>query len=348
MPRSEARRLGLALVSVAAAAIALTACSSDSGGATPSESGTAEVAPFTWAFGTGAAGGTSYNIGAAQAEAIREAGGPVTLIAEETAGGPANATRIANGQLQLAWLQSSEVYAALNGEGNFEETGPLEGFELVLSGTQGGVGFIASAGSGIETYEDLCGHTVGTTSPGAKTNLASLLSSAGLDPECVSWQIGASYDQMVTAITDGTLDAGGFIGIPTAAGTATLQLAESADVVFVSADPKDKKAHDAEYPYWPLSTVPAGTFPNQDEDWLIAGFFQSLYTKDTVPEDQVYATIQALLETNEACTALQPGCAAFSLEATAERLTSGVSIAPPSPALVKVLEETGTEYTWNG
>jgi len=218
----------------------------------------------------------------------------------------------------------------------------------VLAGTQGGVGFVASAASGIDTLDDLCGHTVGTTSPGAKTNLDSLLDSAGVDSECVNWQVGASYDQMVTAITDGTLDAGGFIGIPTAAGTATLQLAESADVVFVSADPADKEAHDAKYPYWPLSTVPAGTFPKQDEDWLIAGFFQSLYTSDAVPEDQVYATIQALLESNEACTALQAGCASFTLEATADRLTTGVSIAPPNPALVKVLEETGTEYTWNG
>jgi len=348
MQASTARRFSIALVSVAAAALALSACAADSGGTTPTESGSTEVAPFTWAFGTGAAGGTSYNIGAAQAEAVRELGGPVTLIAEETAGGPANATRIANGQLQLAWLQSSEVYAALNGEGNFKDTGPLEGFSLVLAGTQGGVGFVASAASGIETFSDLCGHTVGTTSPGAKTNLDSLLDSAGVDSSCINWQVGASYDQMVTAITDGTLDAGGFIGIPTAAGTATLQIAESADVVFVSADPDDKEAHDEKYPYWPLSTVPAGTFPKQDKDWLIAGFFQSLYTKDSVPEDQAYATIQALLETSEACTTLQAGCASFSLEATADRLTTGVSIAPPHPALVKVLEETGTEYTWNG
>ena len=342
----KGRRARLGVATIAVITLALTGCSTEEPAET--DGGDEISAPFTWAYGTGAAGGTSYNIGAAQAEGIRALGGHVTVIAEETAGGASNITRVVNGELQLGFIQSSEIYGALNGTGNFEETGPLEGLQLVFAGTEGGVGFIASEASGIETYADLCGKKVGVTSPGGKTNLDALLTSAGVDTECIEWNIGASYDQMVTAISDGTLDAGGFIGIPTAAGTATLQLAETTDIVFLSADPADKAEHDELFPYWPLSTVPAGSFPNQENDWLIAGFFQNLYTHESVSEQQVYDVIMALIESHDACIALQAGCATFNLETTADRLTTGISIAPPHAGLIRVLEETGTEYSWNG
>ncbi|MBX3093739.1 MAG: TAXI family TRAP transporter solute-binding subunit [Cryobacterium sp.] len=326
---------------MAIASIALTACSATNEPIEELDAGT----PFTWAYGTGAVGGTSYNIGAAQAEAVRASGSHVTLIAEETAGGPSNVTRLANGELQMAFIQASEVYAGLNGTGNFEATGAVTGLELAWAGTEGGVGIVAPSSTGITSYADLCGRKLGTTSAGAKTNLDALLTSAGVDSDCIDWQIGATYDQMVTAMADGTLDAAGLIGIPVAAGSATLQAAETMEINFVSADPADKEKHDAMFPYWPLSTVPAGSFPGQTNDWLIAGFYQALYTSSAVPEQQVYEAVKALSETSAACTAIQAGCGQFTLERTAEVfLKTGIAIAPPHAGLVRLLEEAGIDY----
>lgn len=288
------------------------------------------------AFGTGPAGGSSFNIGAAMAETIRANAPNLDITAEEVTIAPSNMTRLANGELDLGFNTTYDVYRAINGIADFEGNA-VDGINFVVGGTLGGFGFVVPQSTGITTLQELCGTQFAIGSQTAKDILSSILVIEGIDPECINWNMGISYDQIVVGFQDGTIQAAGFVGIPLA--SATKQLDETVPVTYLSLS-KDKIAeHDAEFPFFPAQIIPNGSLTQQTEDWVVAGFVQGIWTHESVPEDLVYQFVMGLLQNSDACVALQAGCGAYSLETSLEWIEQNLTLVPVHPGAQRALDE---------
>lgn len=314
--------------------------SGETEGASEESSGDLALQEHRVAMGGGPAGGSSFNIAAAMAEVIRTEVPNLDLTAEEVTIAPSNMTRLGNGEIQLAFNTTYDVYRAVEGIQDFEGQA-VEGLQFVMGGTLGGFGVVTPQSSGITEWSQLCGANFGIGSETAKAILSSLMEMEGVDPDCVNWNLGISYDQIVVGFQDETINAAGFVAIPVA--SATQQLVETVDVNFLSLSEDKIEAHDEEYPYFPAQVVPAGTLAQQEEDWVIAGFVQGIWSHESVPEDLVYQFTQGIFENIEACKAIFAGCEDYTVERSAEWVNEGLVDVPVHPGAQRYYEEVGAD-----
>lgn len=246
-------------------------------------------------MGTGGTAGTYYVVGAAMAAAINAATDKIEVVVQPTKGSIENINLCDAGDIQMGMSNSDGVYWAGTGTGSYADLGEqnIAGLmSLYLSAGQ----MSTLANSGITNYGDLKGKKVclGPPSTTIVEMSKAILKEYGIDPEKDITPYYLSFDEGLTKLTDGEIDATFFVGgIPTAA---LVNASSTGNVVMVEADPAILEKVAAENVYYTPHTIPAGTYKGTDQDIHTLKIYTEIFVNKDVPEDAVYEFVKVALE----------------------------------------------------
>ncbi len=335
----------LSIVAAAAMAFSLAACGMDSGtaseGSTAAEGSASQaevgetVAPTgqRMTMGTGGTSGTYYAFGGVLGQYIKnKAGIDITVVA--TDGSKANIQGIDAGDYQLGTVQSDVMAYAWDGTKAFEGDGAVQNFR-VIGGLYAETVQLVTLNPDIKTAADLKGKSVSIGAPGSGVyfNAIDVLNAAGLTEDDIKPQY-LSFADSAEGLKDGKIDAAFIVaGAPTPAIT---ELATSNDMTLVPIDGETADSILADCPYYTTLTIPAGTYPGQDEDVDTITIKATLIVSADADEDTVYNITKAIYDNAEDISAEHSKGA----ELTIENATSGMT-APFHSGAAKYYEEQG-------
>lgn len=261
---------GRGAVLAVVAVLALAACQTPGG--SPGATGAGSPAPGGAAsppaggtqlsIATGGTGGVYYPLGGGFAQVIRANITGYDATVQETNASVDNMRLIASGGADLALSLGDTAADAVAGRGDFAGAavdactlGRLyDNFTQVLT----------TSDTGIATIADLRGKRVSLGSPASGTEVIALriLEAAGLDPDADIQRQQLAIDDTVSALRDGTIDAGFWSGgLPTAA---IVDLATSGKLVLIPTA-EHTAALAAKYgEFYVAGEIPAGTYQGQD------------------------------------------------------------------------------------
>lgn len=290
----------------------LTAC----GGLTPAPSAAPETvpdaasesttskteapkAPVSYTFGTASASGVHYAVGVLFSEALKKHSDYLTIFPQTTGGGEENGVNVANGEYEFGYWNCDSITAAYKGEGQLH----FPNLRGVMTAQCQAAHYVVRNDSGIETWADCAGKKIGI----ATTNTVSEMITRGIlaqydidcDADLARFEILAN-DEAREKLTDGDLDmiyiGGGFpvSGIIELMTTGKYHLLdtprETLDAVFAAG------FGDFSFEYYGAYVIGADTYPNQPQDITVAGGRNLIFTRDDVPEDDVYELLKVVYE----------------------------------------------------
>ena len=244
-------------------------------------------------FGTGGTAGTYYAYGGVIAQYMKNyAGYRVTAVS--TGGSKANIQSIQDGDYQMGFTQSDVMSYAWQGTKTFEKDGPTHDFR-VLGCLYAETVQLITMDEDIKSVDDLKGKSVsiGEAGSGVYFNAMDVLNGAGLTIKDIKPQY-QSFEDSKESLKDGKIDAAFIVaGAPTSAIT---ELATTNGVYLVNIDGALRDKILAECPYYTPLTIPAGTYPKQDEDVETITIKATLVVAAYLDEDIVYALTAAIFD----------------------------------------------------
>lgn len=210
-------------------------------------------------IGTGGTGGLFYVIGAGMAEIINTHLDGATARAEVTGASVENIRRVAAGELEFGFSSSSTLFEAAEGVDAFAgDAQPVAAMAYLYPAV---LQVATVARTGVGSFEDLAGKRVSLGPPGSNAAVLAqrVLEAYGVfDPRNAEF---LSYNEGVAALTNGTIDAAVVLaGAPTAA---LVELDARDDMVLLSLDADRVAGLFAEFPFYQVYDIPAGTYPGQ-------------------------------------------------------------------------------------
>ncbi len=225
-------------------------------------------------IGTGSTAGTYYPVGGLLAAAISNPPGShpcneggscgvpgLLAVAQSTNGSVDNVKRMLAGKLESGLCQADVAFWAASGEGVFKDQGPIDSLRVISSLYPEVLHLVAHRQSAIRSLADLKGKRVSLDREGSGTRVDALLllAAAGLKPGSYEeMPMGAA--QAAQALREETLDA--FFMM---AGTPASAIAELASEGLMDLVPIDGPAVEkltADYPFFTVDAVTAGTYMN--------------------------------------------------------------------------------------
>ena len=244
-------------------------------------------------MGTGGTSGTYYALGGVLSQYMKNYTG-YNVTAVSTAASKANLQSMGDGDFQLGFTQSDVMSYAWNGNRSFETDGPCRDFR-VLGALYAEAVQLITMDEDIENVSDLKGKRVSIGAPGSGIyfNALDVLEGAGLTVNDIRPQY-QSFDDSKEALKDGQIDAAFIVaGVPT---SAIAELATTNGVFLVPI--KDGLREDIMKlcPYYEPATIPAGTYPGQDEAVDTITVKAALVVDDDMDDDMVYALTAAVFD----------------------------------------------------
>lgn len=326
MIRPVKRSIVLLLTLAMLATLAIGCGSSESGDQTPQ----AQTQYINIA--TGGTAGTYFPLGGAMAEILNSNIPGVNATAEATNASVANVNLLNGGSVQLAFIQNDISYYASEGVEMFADN-QVSGLQALATLYPETVQIITLDKSGINTVADMKGKriAVGAAGSGVEANARQILAANGITYDDINVQY-LSFAEAANGLKDGNIDAG-FItaGFPTAA---IQDIAAQHNVVLIPVTDQTADKLIAQYPFYTRVTIPAGTYPKQDEDVQSVAVKAMLVTTEGMDEQMAYDVTKAIY------TSLDKLKAAHSVGAliTKESAKDGISI-PMHPGAEKYFNE---------
>ncbi|WP_210364533.1 TAXI family TRAP transporter solute-binding subunit [Bacillus sp. REN3] len=206
---------------------------------------------------TGGTGGTYFPLGGSFAKIVSDATG-IETNAETTGASAENMQSIKDEKGEIAFTQTDIASYATEGKLMFEGNA-IDNIKAIGTLYPETIQIVTTEKSGIKSVEDLKGKKVSIGAPGSGTaaNAEQILEVHGMKLKDIKKQ-DLSFDESVTGIKDGTIDAA-FVtaGAPTAA-VEELSATEKVFIVPVEADKADALIE--KYPYYTKDEVPSGTY----------------------------------------------------------------------------------------
>lgn len=240
-------------------------------------------------IGTGGQSGVYYPTGAALSD-VWQSNMDVTTSVESTGASAENINLLDQGRIQVALIQADAASQAYEGTGAFEEQ--IRSFEAMAALYPQYVQIITTAGTGIETIEDLQGKNVAVGSPnsGVELNASAVLDAYGITYDDLSAQY-LSYSEAIDGMRNGTTDAGFFTsGLPNPAVT---DLATTADVRVVPVEGEGAQNLLNNFSYFNEAAIPADTYGNSDPIPTL-NFNNLLVVSKDLSEDMVYEMTETM------------------------------------------------------
>ncbi len=248
-------------------------------------------------LGTAPPGGAFFHVGSALGEVLQEHGlEGWQVTAEATKGTQENIRRLASGELDLALANAAISHFAVRGEGGWEQAYEIR---AGVPPAPAAAPFITPDDFGVERLSDLAGRRVVVGPAGAAFEyfLRPILGAHGVTYDDFT-PLYATQAGAVDLLADGSADAA-FLGgaVPTASIT---QATTTQDVRFVPFEDEAKERLINDYPFFARATVPAGTYPGKEEEYLgINVGSMHLITFASVDEELVYQATRTLWEQRE-------------------------------------------------
>lgn len=287
--------------------------------------------------GTGGVGGLYYPAGRALCTLVNRQAGPDGLrcSAEATSGSVYNLDALAQGEEDLAIVQSDVQYDAVNGRGRWAGR-PMTQLRAVLSIYAEPVTIVASDASGITSLEDLRGKRLNIGNPGSGTRATweTIEAALGWKREALRQATELRPAGAGTSLCEGRIDAYlALTGNPSALVARTLADCPS-HLVDVAGPAIDRLV--AERPYYARVTIPAESYglPRSIETF---GGSATLVTSAGVPERIVYAITKAALEGLDQLVDAVPPMAGTG----PAQLAGGPLTAPLHPGAERAFRERG-------
>lgn len=283
---------------------------------------------------TGGTGGVYYPYGGGLAELLSDELEGYGFTAEVTAASVDNMLLIDSGDVDLAFVLSDSAYDASQGADPFEE--PVDARSLVTlynNFTQ----IVVDPGAGIETVADLAGKTVSTGSPGSGTEVIALrlLEVAGVTPDDFQQErLGAS--ESAGAFKDGRIDAFFWSGgLPTSAIT-DVGATPNVSYALLSHGEYLDGMREQFGEFYDVATIPAETYPGQDEDVESIVVPNVLVAHADMDEQLAYDIVRVMFEHRDHLVAVH---------AAANELSLGTAMSSQAleyhPGAVRYFEEQG-------
>ena len=248
-------------------------------------------------FGVAGEGGVYHVFGEAFATLENETdNGTVEL--KTTAGSAANLRLLMGEYLQLAIAQADLAQDASNQTGIFEEEEVERGFSAVAALYAEACQVVVRADSEIQSVEDLQGKTVsiGAEESGSEQNAWQILSAYGLNDKLVD-TVNLNYEDAAAQLKAGKIDAI-FITAGTPSPVVT-ELAGACEIRLLRVDGTAAQRLTQAYSAYQTITIPAGTYPGQEEDVQTVGVKAVLLASDELPAKQVQKLTELLFANKE-------------------------------------------------
>ena len=283
---------------------------------------------------TGGTSGTYNTFGGAMAQIFNSKIENMNVTAQATGASVENLRLIGSKEAELAIVQNDMTDYAYNGIEAFED-GKIENVRAVATLYPEVIQIVASAGSGINTLQDIKGKkfSVGAPGSGVEANARQILDVMGMTYNDFTANY-LSFSESADSLKDKHID--GFLfmsGIPNAAIQDT---ATTSDLEFISIPDDMIKKLTEKYSFFTEFTIPAGTYNGQDADVKTVAVKATLIVGAEVSEEVVYNLTKALFEN-------QPELAqahAKGQELNLEDAVQGISV-PFHPGAEKYFKEVG-------
>lgn len=279
-------------------ALVLSACSAG-GNTANSGSAAGQAAPQAkktdLIMGTAGTSGTYYIVGVAMGNTVSEKSSLDNIVVQSSLGSMENINLTNTNEMQLGMSNADGIFFAYNGVGPYEKTGKQD-ILGVMSLYKSAGQMVAKANSGIKTYADLKGKKVvlGPPSTTIVEMSKAILREYGIDPEKDIQPYFLTFDEGITKVVDGEVDAAFMVaGTPTAA---LMNAAATTDMALVDADPAILQKVAAKQPYYAPYVIPANTYKGIDYDVNTLKIMTTIFTNSKTSEEQIYDFVKTALE----------------------------------------------------
>ncbi|MGY6633983.1 MAG: TAXI family TRAP transporter solute-binding subunit [Alkalilacustris sp.] len=243
-------------------------------------------------FMTGPQGGAWYPLGGSIQNMLANDGIRIQVL---PGGGVANAQGIQGGQADIAFGNSISVVDAIEGREPF--TGQADNICLAASLYPQYFQIVATQSSGIQSVEDLQGRRIATQPVGntAEQVTRSVLQTAGLSYDDMRGVDFVSYTDAVGLLQNGNAEV--FTLGTTIPAASVMDLANSTRITLVPLSEEFiEQMRDEINPGYAAYTVPAGTYPGQDEDVTVVGYATQLIVRCDLDEAVVGTMLERMWE----------------------------------------------------
>ena len=303
------------------------------GASTPEPAG--EPDPVVINFPTASASGALYAVGAAITNLWDTEIGYVSASSQASAGGIENLTLVSEGEAQVSIAISSNCYQCLNGTDSFE--GYAYSDLKVIAGLYFNPNQVVVTGkSGITDLADVKGKHFAVASAGSSVygECENHFTAAGLsfpnDINCEYIDFTAAADML----QNGTID-GAWIMSGAPASAVTQATTSGCTLVNISDDIIAELQKD--YPWYAPFTIPAGTYPNQDQDVQTSAIKMVMFCRGDLSDQAVYDLTRTFWENIDALGEAQVNLKGL----TPEAAVADIADLPLHPGAERYYKEIG-------
>jgi len=250
-----------------------------------------------YTIGTATASGVHYAVGTLIADALGKNSDYLRLFPQVTGGGEENGRNVSAGEYEFGFWAVDSILMAYNGEGGLS----FPNLRGVMTVQCNAAQYIARIDSGIKTWEDCKGKRIGI---GTTSTIGEMITRAILTHYGIDWDKDLAKSEILgnnearEKLQDGDLDmiyiAGGY---PMAG---IVELMSTGNYRLISTPKEDletilgAKYVDYSFDTYGVYTIGAGTYPNQDYDVVVPGGRLLIFTRDDIPEDDVYEFLKVV------------------------------------------------------
>lgn len=251
-------------------------------------------APVTINFPTASASGALYAVGAAITNLWDTEIDYVSASSQASAGGIENLTLASEGEAQVSIAISSNCYQCLNGTDSF--SGYAYDDLKVIAGLYFNPNqVVVTANSGITDLASVKGKHFAVASAGSSVygECQNHFAAAGLTfPDDINCEY-ITFTDAADMLQNGTID-GAWIMSGAPASAVTQACTSGCKLVNIGDD--IVSALQAQYPWYAPYTIPAGTYPNQDQDVQTTAIKMVMFCRGDLDEETVYQLTKTFWE----------------------------------------------------
>jgi TRAP transporter TAXI family solute receptor len=263
---------------------------------------------------TGPQGGSWYPLGGAMQAMAQDAG--VASIQVLPGGGIANVQGVQNGEADLGFANSISTVDAIEGREPFQ--GKADNVCNVATLYPQYFQMAVPQNSGIESVDDFKGKRLVTQPVGntAEQVIRAILETADLSYEDMAKVDYVSYSDGVSLVQDNNAD---ILSLGTTVpASAVMDLANSTDIKLVPlTDDFIAQMRELNPGYAPI-TIPAGSYPGQDEDVLAVGYATHVVARCDLDPEVVHGLLTEMWENREDLASIASAMKNTTLEGMAQ------------------------------
>ena len=285
----------------------------------------------------GASGGTFFLVSSGFCKLINE-NIPWIDSTPDVGGSVLNTRKIGTDKLKFGTITTDTAFHAINGGPEFKDD-KYPDIRAVFSGHVSYWHMFVLAKSGIKTIEDLRGKRVSIGYPGGSVEAVTreVLKEYDLIPDRDFKNYYLTHEEAVSALKDGTLDAGAILtGAPSGS---LLDLSATNDMVILPVSPEMQEKIVKKYPYYFKDAFKPGIYPGIKEFVPALSIGSYLITHKNTDEEMVYEITKVIGDHTKELGDIHPSGLEWSLDTVKKGF-----VIPVHPGALKYFKEKGITF----